>query len=145
MAAFFALILLAFLYFIPAFVAKGKRNAGAIFLLNLLAGWTVIGWVAALIWAVTNDAQPSTVIIQQPAPAQPTHPAMMATRTSLPLPSVPALAPTPAPMARAIATVPESRPAAASVSEELERLFQLKEKGAITEAEYSVHKAKLLA
>ncbi|PWT79035.1 MAG: hypothetical protein C5B59_00555 [Bacteroidetes bacterium] len=51
------------LYFLPSIIARGKRNAKAIFLLNLLAGWSVIGWVAALIWAIMNDAVP--VIIQQ--------------------------------------------------------------------------------
>lgn len=44
-----------FLYFIPTIVALGRRhhNAGAIVLLNILLGWTVLGWVAALVWAAT--------------------------------------------------------------------------------------------
>ncbi|MEE9247594.1 MAG: superinfection immunity protein [Dehalococcoidia bacterium] len=48
-------------YFLPAFVAKGrkKQNAGAIFVLNLLLGWTIIGWVIALIWAITVDSPTS--------------------------------------------------------------------------------------
>ena len=43
--------------FIPTIVAVARhhRNALAIFLLNLLLGWTLIGWVIALIWAVTRD------------------------------------------------------------------------------------------
>jgi hypothetical protein len=44
-----------FVYFIPAMIARGKRNAGAIFVLNLLAGWSFIGWVGALVWACTKD------------------------------------------------------------------------------------------
>lgn len=42
-------------YFLPTFVASRRRhhNANAIFLLNLLLGWTGIGWIAAMIWAVT--------------------------------------------------------------------------------------------
>lgn len=35
-----------------------KRNAGAIFVLNLLLGWTVIGWIVALVWALTVDSAP---------------------------------------------------------------------------------------
>jgi len=26
-----------------------------LFALNLLLGWTVVGWVAALVWALTKD------------------------------------------------------------------------------------------
>jgi hypothetical protein len=55
-------------YFIPAFVARNKRNAKAIFWLNFLLGWTVVGWVAAFIWALTNDA-PAQVIVSQPGPS----------------------------------------------------------------------------
>jgi hypothetical protein len=39
-------------YFIPSFVAKGRNRADAIFMLNLLLGWTLLGWVGALIWAM---------------------------------------------------------------------------------------------
>jgi hypothetical protein len=46
-----------FLYFIPTIAGAKKSNAGAIFVLNLFLGWTLIGWVAALVWACTNDAQ----------------------------------------------------------------------------------------
>jgi hypothetical protein len=33
----------------------GKHNAGAIFALNLLLGWTLVGWVVALVWALAVD------------------------------------------------------------------------------------------
>ena len=44
-------------YVLPSIVAgsRHKRNPGAIVALNLLAGWTVVGWVAALVWALTHD------------------------------------------------------------------------------------------
>jgi hypothetical protein len=35
--------------------ARHHRQSLAIFLLNLFAGWTFIGWVAALIWAVIKE------------------------------------------------------------------------------------------
>ena len=41
------------LYFLPTIVGRDKRNAGAIFTLNLLLGWTLVGWVVALVWAMT--------------------------------------------------------------------------------------------
>ncbi len=50
------LLLLGFLlYFVPIAIAmfRGHGNCGAIFVLNLLLGWTFIGWVIALVWSVT--------------------------------------------------------------------------------------------
>lgn len=45
------------MYFLPSIVAliKGKRDRLAIFLLNFFLGWSVIGWVVALVWAAKND------------------------------------------------------------------------------------------
>jgi len=45
------------IYFLPFVVAivNKKKNTSAIFVLNLFLGWTGIGWVIALIWAVMND------------------------------------------------------------------------------------------
>lgn len=42
-------------YFIPTIVGYKKKNAVAIFLLNLLLGWTILGWIIALVWASTHD------------------------------------------------------------------------------------------
>lgn len=40
--------------FLPTIIAfsKGHVNKWAIFLLNLFLGFTIIGWVVALIWAI---------------------------------------------------------------------------------------------
>ena len=40
-------------YFFPSIIAwfRGHHNTLAIFLLNLLLGWTFLGWVFALVWA----------------------------------------------------------------------------------------------
>ena len=48
------LILILAVYFIPSIVAsvRNHRQLGAIFRLNIFLGWTFVGWVAALIWAV---------------------------------------------------------------------------------------------
>jgi hypothetical protein len=45
------------MYFLPSIiaVARSKRDTLAIFLLNLFLGWSVIGWVVALVWAAKND------------------------------------------------------------------------------------------
>jgi hypothetical protein len=45
------------MYFLPTIIAaiRSKRDTLAIFLLNLFLGWSVIGWIVALIWAAKND------------------------------------------------------------------------------------------
>jgi len=40
------------IYFIPSFVAWKKQRQDAIIVLNLLLGWTLLGWIGALIWAM---------------------------------------------------------------------------------------------
>ena len=46
---------LTWLYFLPTIVGFHKSNAVPIFILNLTLGWTVIGWVMLLIWAITTE------------------------------------------------------------------------------------------
>ena len=64
------LIIGACFYFLPTIIGFRKRNAGAIFVLNLLLGWTIVGWIVALVWALTQDVEPRTILI--PAVAVPT-------------------------------------------------------------------------
>lgn len=65
------------LYFLPWIVAhnRGHANEGAIFVLNLFLGWSLIGWVVALVWACTS--QPSQP--QQPSGAPVAMPTLTAT------------------------------------------------------------------
>jgi hypothetical protein len=34
---------------------KKRANTGAIFALNLFLGWTLIGWVISLVWALKEE------------------------------------------------------------------------------------------
>ena len=47
-------------YFLPLIIAIccNHRNILGIGLLNLFAGWTLVGWVGALIWAVLAEPAP---------------------------------------------------------------------------------------
>jgi len=45
----------AFIYFIPSLLKKNKEAQLRIFVLNLFLGWTLIGWVVALIWALGEE------------------------------------------------------------------------------------------
>lgn len=44
-------------YFAPALTATNRKhaNAMAIFALNLFLGWTMIGWIISLVWALTSQ------------------------------------------------------------------------------------------
>jgi len=52
----FYMILIGFAYFIPAIIAIARQHHSrwAIIAVNLLFGWTFIGWAAALIWSLTG-------------------------------------------------------------------------------------------
>jgi hypothetical protein len=55
-AGLFVWVIAALVYLIPSMVAAWRRhhNALAIVALNLLLGWTFIGWAVALVWALTE-------------------------------------------------------------------------------------------
>jgi hypothetical protein len=59
--------LLVALYFLPSIVAysRSHRQAGAITVLNLLLGWTVLGWILAMVWAATAVNKPQPIIPQR--------------------------------------------------------------------------------
>jgi hypothetical protein len=43
-------------YFIPTFIAlaRGHPNCVPILIVNLSLGWTLLGWVGALVWSLTR-------------------------------------------------------------------------------------------
>ena len=64
--AFFILLAL---YFLPTIVAGGRHlpERSAIALLNIFFGWTFIGWIVALIWAIAAPA-PRIFYVRPPYP-----------------------------------------------------------------------------
>lgn len=56
---FLFMILIICIYMLPTIIAasKHKKNGSAILALNLFLGWTLIGWVVALIWAVSYERE----------------------------------------------------------------------------------------
>jgi len=59
-----------FFYFVPTIVANSRHhhNLLGIFLLNLFLGWSLIGWIIALVWSVSEgpngrSAPPTTPVI----------------------------------------------------------------------------------
>jgi hypothetical protein len=66
-AALLALGVLLIIYLLPTIIASSRKhhNAGAIFALNLLLGWSFIGWIVALVWSFTNQ-NAQTIIVHAP-------------------------------------------------------------------------------
>jgi hypothetical protein len=68
------LIGLILVYFLPFMIAKKTNHPRStpIFALNLLLGWTFVGWVAALVWSLSHPKQimpDAAVRVSPPAPS----------------------------------------------------------------------------
>lgn len=60
MNTFVVTFLILGLYFLPYINALSRkhRSAGAILVINLFLGWTVIGWIVALSWSCNSNVRP---------------------------------------------------------------------------------------
>lgn len=66
------LVLVALLYFLPSLLGLHKRHSLGIFLLNFFFGWTIVGWLVALLWAVGAEPRIPPVYVRNqmvPVPA----------------------------------------------------------------------------
>ncbi|MBM4149124.1 MAG: superinfection immunity protein [Lentisphaerae bacterium] len=61
-----------FVYILPSIIAfnRGHANAGAICALNLLLGWSILGWAASLVWALTQQSPANVTVTINRAPRQ---------------------------------------------------------------------------
>jgi len=58
MVAIVYIVIIILIYFLPAFIAADKKHASGIQVLNLFLGWTFVGWVIALVWAISDEKMP---------------------------------------------------------------------------------------
>ena len=65
---FLMAVLIIVMYFLPAILAWNKGDFGAVLALNFFLGWTLVGWVVALAWALKSD-KPTQVIVNAQAPS----------------------------------------------------------------------------
>jgi cation transporter-like permease len=64
-------------YFVPSMIALGRRHPkkGQIILVNVLLGWSLVGWIVSLVWAFSSPQPPQTIVVQLPSyPPPPAHP-----------------------------------------------------------------------
>ena len=126
-------------YFLPTIIAilRQKTNTGSIFALNLLLGWSLIGWVVALIWALSSDNMRSqTVIVNNMSPA-PSAPAPTYEYKGVQLNK----------KAASTSSYTSTKPADAGQPdkyEQLRKLKQLLDEGVLTQGEFDKQKTKLL-
>lgn len=59
-------------YFLPTIIAavSKHRQLAAISILNLLAGWTFIGWIVAIVWAFVESQPQRVVYVERPSQPQ---------------------------------------------------------------------------
>lgn len=144
--AFGWLIFIIFLvpYFLPSIVAfsRGKDNAAAVFILNFFLGWTLIGWVVCLVWALSSNKS-TTVIVNNTGPSSypPAYqPAQASAYQQPPQPQ-------PASHQTNITLRPTTAKSAGSQEkiDQLRQLKQLLDDGVLTEEEFNSQKAAILS
>lgn len=61
------LVIAIVLYLLPGIIASSRehKNSTAIWVLNIVLGWSFLGWVAALVWAFTNPETKQPTIQNQ--------------------------------------------------------------------------------
>ena len=66
------IVVLALMYFVPTLVAALRRttNRNSVAVVNLLLGWTFIGWVVALAMSASGHIDPPTPVIHRPTQPQ---------------------------------------------------------------------------
>jgi hypothetical protein len=54
-------------YWLPSFVAvaRGHQSWWVIVMFNLSLGWTVLGWIFALVWSLTTPRWETTVTLRE--------------------------------------------------------------------------------
>ena len=66
-------------YFLPTIIAMLRKSTstGGIFVLNFFLGWTFIGWIISLVWAISSRTTTTTIIVNNTystGPGQPYAP-----------------------------------------------------------------------
>lgn len=65
LAAILVLLFMLAVYLIPTIIAftRGHASKWGIGVLNIVLGWSLVFWVVALIWSLSNKGQSQTTIV----------------------------------------------------------------------------------
>jgi hypothetical protein len=60
------LLFLFAMYWLPTLIALVRQTPSALGIaaLNFFVGWTVIGWILALVWALAANTSPHVIVIE---------------------------------------------------------------------------------
>lgn len=131
-------------YFLPTIIAliRNSDRAGAVFVMNFFLGWTIIGWVWALVWAVSPRMQQQSIVINNhlsadktinPIIAQPNYENVQHFSNTQSLPKQPAQI--------EMATIKSHQ----DKISEIQQLKQLFDTGILTQEEFEQQKTQILA
>jgi Superinfection immunity protein len=67
-AGFVFLLIILLFYFVPTIAARGKPQFNSVLAINFFLGWTRVGWVIALAWAVKQESVARVIVNQAPLP-----------------------------------------------------------------------------
>jgi uncharacterized membrane protein YqaE (UPF0057 family) len=58
-----------FLYFVPVVIAMGRgmSSSGMLLFLNIILGWTVLGWFFCILWAATGSTRAQETFYREAA------------------------------------------------------------------------------
>jgi hypothetical protein len=134
-------ILYFLIYFIPTVIALVSKNnrVGAVFVINLFLGWTFIGWVWALVWAVSPKQQQQSVIINNHVSADRTVNPIIAQPTNDNFQNIQA-----APKQTAQIEMTKAQSHQDKISQ-LKQLKELLDAGILTQEEFEQQKDQILA
>ncbi len=64
------LMILAFvfgMYLLPALIASHRkhRQIGPIWIVNIFLGWTMLGWIGCLAWALSTPSAPQVIYVER--------------------------------------------------------------------------------
>ena len=71
LAAIVLFVLVFLIYFAPSIVSGSRQHPQnvSIFILNLCLGWTIVGWVGALVWAYSKKPEVLAEVTSMPSPS----------------------------------------------------------------------------
>jgi len=123
-------------YFLPTIIAilRQKTNTGSIFALNLFLGWSLIGWIVSLIWALSSDNLRTQTVIVNNMPPAPSNPAPAHEYKGVQLQR----------KASGSGSTKQSGAQQFDKYEQLRKLKQLLDEGVLTQEEFDQQKSKLL-
>lgn len=145
-ALFLFIVFAIFIDLLPTIIAvrRKKANVTAIILINIFLGWTVIGWIVALVMALSDDPRPTQIIVNNRVSSDRIENPVVTAQVPPVQQTIPNNTPPSLPPQQPVIEAP-------SVSVHQDKITQLKQlkdlldNGVLTQEEFDREKAKILS